>query len=389
MLYILTLISIKTFSSFSPTPLVITIKCQKLRAVQLRYFETNLAFLMIHIREILAISSIGLAIHGFVFCVYVVSSKKRTPATIIYSSLLLIVSIILVEYFVSFYGLSEGFPHLIAVKIPLLFLIGPVFYLFLRMKSRVSFKHWEVLHLAPFILVFLMLLPYYVLPSVEKFEVAESSNGFLTRMGYLVASIFHLMIYLFFAQKLRVESKNHAFKLETKALYIGFTGLVLAYVLGVLLTFFGNQTVSMVRFCFLLGLGILLNSLGYSFIRYPKSIVKAINGPSKEIDLIAKQIKEYFFQEKPFLKPGFGTKEVAEALGTNVAYISKAMNQVHRTNFVDFTNQCRIEEAKDRLKKKNEKVFAVALESGFTNKNTFIRVFKKYTGLTPTEYRNS
>ena len=54
-------------------------------------------------------------------------------------------------------------------------------------------------------------------------------------------------------------------------------------------------------------------------------------------------------------------------------------------------NGYRIEEAKKLLldpKNKNFTILSVGFEAGFNSKTTFNTVFKKFTGLTPTEFRD-
>jgi AraC-like DNA-binding protein len=59
-------------------------------------------------------------------------------------------------------------------------------------------------------------------------------------------------------------------------------------------------------------------------------------------------------------------------------------------NFSDFINQHRIEEMKIRLtdnRYHHFKIEQIAFDTGFNSKSTFQAAFKKFTGLTPSEYR--
>lgn len=58
------------------------------------------------------------------------------------------------------------------------------------------------------------------------------------------------------------------------------------------------------------------------------------------------------------------------------------------TGVLEYIHQSRVELAKDMLKNSPEvKIRDVAVKSGFCNITTFIRVFKKYEGMTPGQYR--
>ncbi|MFA8436978.1 MAG: helix-turn-helix domain-containing protein, partial [Marinifilaceae bacterium] len=68
------------------------------------------------------------------------------------------------------------------------------------------------------------------------------------------------------------------------------------------------------------------------------------------------------------------------------------INQGHGLNFNDYINQFRVEEFKRLLQDpqfSKETLLAVAFEAGFNSKTTFNTAFKKFTGMTPSEYRRS
>ena len=62
-----------------------------------------------------------------------------------------------------------------------------------------------------------------------------------------------------------------------------------------------------------------------------------------------------------------------------------------KKNFYDLINGYRVEEAKRLLldsKNMNYTILSVGFEAGFNSKTTFNTVFKKFTGLAPTDYRD-
>ena len=59
-------------------------------------------------------------------------------------------------------------------------------------------------------------------------------------------------------------------------------------------------------------------------------------------------------------------------------------------NFYDFINSYRVKEVQNRLEGGDSEVYsllAIALESGFNSKSSFNAVFKKHTGMTPSQYK--
>lgn len=57
-------------------------------------------------------------------------------------------------------------------------------------------------------------------------------------------------------------------------------------------------------------------------------------------------------------------------------------------NFTEYLTGLRIETAKALLKNRELSIKQVCLDSGYANPNYFSRIFKKWTGITPTEFRD-
>ena len=65
--------------------------------------------------------------------------------------------------------------------------------------------------------------------------------------------------------------------------------------------------------------------------------------------------------------------------------------EILQQNFFDFINRYRIEEATRLLTNPEDKkitILEVLYKVGFNSKSSFNTLFKKYTGITPTEFRN-
>jgi len=56
---------------------------------------------------------------------------------------------------------------------------------------------------------------------------------------------------------------------------------------------------------------------------------------------------------------------------------------------VEFINEQRIRMAKMMLHAADHSVTEVSFASGYNNMNHFVKMFKRYTGLTPAQYRKS
>jgi AraC-like DNA-binding protein len=91
-----------------------------------------------------------------------------------------------------------------------------------------------------------------------------------------------------------------------------------------------------------------------------------------------------------YLKTDLTLNDLAEKLEVPSYLVTLALNNGLKKTFYDLVNGYRVEEAKRLLldpKTKNNKILALGFDSGFNSKTTFNTVFKKFTGLTPTEFR--
>lgn len=91
-----------------------------------------------------------------------------------------------------------------------------------------------------------------------------------------------------------------------------------------------------------------------------------------------------------FLKPGYTINDFSKDIGIPVYQISKCITHYTGIGFIDFINQKRIQYCVQKLDSghwKNFTVEAIAQECGFNNRNSFTNAFKKFKGVSPTEYK--
>lgn len=78
---------------------------------------------------------------------------------------------------------------------------------------------------------------------------------------------------------------------------------------------------------------------------------------------------------------------VANASYLSTSYASRIFKKVKKISIMDYVTQVRMENAKRLLANKYYKIDAIAQEIGFVDSSYFTKVFKKYEGVTPTQYR--
>lgn len=82
-----------------------------------------------------------------------------------------------------------------------------------------------------------------------------------------------------------------------------------------------------------------------------------------------------------------GFEDLAERLELHPSYFSRLFKQVERQSPSSYLNALRIKKAKAFLEKETLDNEKLAFLVGFTQANYFVKVFRKYTGLSPQLYR--
>lgn len=79
--------------------------------------------------------------------------------------------------------------------------------------------------------------------------------------------------------------------------------------------------------------------------------------------------------------------EISEELNISSYYFSKLFKDETGEGFVEYLTRKRVERAKEMLKDPERSIKEVGSECGYFDPNYFSRIFKKSTGMTPTEYK--
>lgn len=82
-------------------------------------------------------------------------------------------------------------------------------------------------------------------------------------------------------------------------------------------------------------------------------------------------------------------KIVSDEIYVSTWYLSKLLKKETGDNFINILNKIRVENAKRLLQDPKYKIYEIANIVGFTDVPYFTKIFKKVTGCTPMEYKNS
>jgi AraC-like DNA-binding protein len=112
----------------------------------------------------------------------------------------------------------------------------------------------------------------------------------------------------------------------------------------------------------------------------------------REAERLKSALAEVMEKERPWQDSGLTLADLAGRLSTTPHKLSEVLNsQLHQT-FYDFVNGYRVREVQRRIAAGDARkvtMMALAQDAGFASKSTFNLVFKKHTGQTPSDFRQT
>jgi AraC-like DNA-binding protein len=123
----------------------------------------------------------------------------------------------------------------------------------------------------------------------------------------------------------------------------------------------------------------------------PSPIINHPAVTTPEIGAQLGRLKEHMEQAEPYLDPDLTIQNLATQLHLPVREVSTLINHHLGQHFFDFVNEYRILKAMRLLADNTHPqptVLEILYAVGFNSKSSFNTGFKKYTGLTPTQYRS-
>lgn len=121
----------------------------------------------------------------------------------------------------------------------------------------------------------------------------------------------------------------------------------------------------------------LLNSVTH----HVTSQIKARNDEKDDLIQYVTQYLENYYHEDIFLEL------VADRMHITTSYLSTYFKGKTGVNFKDYLTNLRMAKAKELLLETDLKIQDIAMRVGYQNRNPFIRMFRKHTGVSPRDYR--
>lgn len=119
--------------------------------------------------------------------------------------------------------------------------------------------------------------------------------------------------------------------------------------------------------------------------RHVESAEEEKNADNARMRAVAGAIGDYLQQH---YAEDISLQDIAGTMGYSDAYFSKIFKQCFDKNFTVYLTELRVELAKQMLPDLGVNIKEIGTRVGFHDSNYFTRVFKRTTGMTPSEYRN-
>jgi AraC-like DNA-binding protein len=114
------------------------------------------------------------------------------------------------------------------------------------------------------------------------------------------------------------------------------------------------------------------------------------NIKSKKQQQLFDDIQSYVKDHKRFTDPYLSLESLAHELKISKGHLSFLINSYSGYNFSDYINAFRVDQVKEWILDHdfvNYTIESIGLESGFNSKSTFYTSFKKFTDITPSQFK--
>lgn len=343
--------------------------------------------------------------NSLILSLFLMHKGKNGKAVLYLAFLLFIFSLNQLEFAAYWTNYLEDLPHLIFLTNGLPLLIGVFLYFYFRQTfGKNDFQGSDYLHFLPFVIHTIYMFPFYIKSAEFKLSslqnIIYTSNPVFSDSFYIINSLIslHMIVYAILIRK------NFSFSLlrPLKFYHLIYFGYLLYLIMDLVhlleISLFEYEyifTVDMIilGLCTLLVYTLIFKLFNSSDVnkifslekdKYTKSLM------TKEfIRTNTSKLNDLMENEKVFLDPDINLSRLSKQMTITNHQLSQLINEYFSKNFFDFINEYRIQEAKRRLHLEEQNLYTIeslAFDVGFNTKATFYNAFKKYIGMTPTEY---
>lgn len=287
-------------------------------------------------------------------------------------------------------------------NVPILFLIGPLTYVYFEELSGASQKKIRLFHFVPALLSLILMLPFYMQDEEAKRIFLENKNPedpfhwivvLLLIFGTLSNFIYPAVL---FSKVWRWRKKT------VKGLREAFSPFLILFAatLAILFFFVIAQIFYMPLFLIAAdGLTILISAI-FLMSATQTSAISDFQKESREarykesrvsgldVEIILIRLEDLMRIKRIFLDETLTLAKLAKLLEIHTHQLSEILNTRLRLTFREYVTRFRLEEAARLLKEESDRsVLSIAYSSGFNSKSAFHKLFQEKFGCSPSSYR--
>ncbi len=350
------------------------------------------------------------------FAIFIFSVKAENKlSNRLFGIFLILSSIEISGFFIhDFFMTSLG---VLMFKNTIYYLITPVFYFYVCSVcySDFRFKKKHLWHLLPFVIGNIVMIPRFYMGKSEQIatislDVIHTWEVIFMHISMHIQSIYYYIMSIVVLKRAKnIFFENHsnntiqAYKWLYQIVIFWIIIFTIAIIKNILkyshveTTIFSNSQVVLIFAILLVTCWYILKALNNpdlfkgvdSKTKLTKDLLEEI-GKNEEHQNIIGRLRIFMEEEKPFLNPSLSIRNLAHQMKIAPRELSIAINHDLNQHFFDFVNEYRIKRAMNLLTDKHQPkltVLEILYEVGFNSKSSFNTAFKKYTNLTPTQFR--
>ncbi len=348
-----------------------------------------------------------------IFLFYVFVRNSRTNKANIYFALFIFtLSLIILEIYFNYTGLTARYLFLVDFSEPLNFCIAPLFYIYLR-QNYFNLKTNKWFHLSYPLFYFCYCFLFWLQSDDFKYFAYLSaydplnSNIEYTQVFHhdpltLKANVVELMVVqlvFYFVLIIRTFRKHKPLSqiVSKKIIYnrIIFVSALMIVAIIFVRNYFDADLGDHFLAVFAATVIYYLSYNVFSQSAVLKRNLREEKYSKSNLDETTKQeyrdrILQKLEEDKIYLDSNLNVSRLAKSLVIPVNQLSQVINECFNMNFNELINSYRIKAAQSKLldaNYENIKIEEIGYECGFNSKSSFFTAFKKYTNMTPIDFR--
>lgn len=347
------------------------------------------------------------------------SRRADRTANFFLGTVIFVISYVVLSITAAKSGFLDIFPGWMALPVPFAFLIPVGFYFYFQKLFEPAWRlrFFHLLHLVPAIICWLVLTPWYWAP-VEVRYAYYDPEPFSVRWWCGVIYFTSMTIYCVVIWKMfrrfeerlaNVRSEIEQFKVARLKFFMGvfvlqsFLTLLTIVTLGkspyLEIAIFVASTSLVAIALYALRWSPMLQVVSTEFVvndvipegEYAQSPKYETSGLAPEaLEPLSRRLLQHLETSRCYTESNLKLADLARAVKLSEYQTSQVINVGLKENFFTLINRYRIEEAKRRLSNGNAEaanILEVAYEVGFNSKSSFNNAFRKWAGMTPSEFR--